>query len=107
MRLDIFLKKSRLIKRRPVAKQMCDQGAVQVNGAVAKPGTRMAVGDLLLIANARRLVEVRILELPSGNVPRARAAQLYDVLRNERCEVDILDWFDDEDDDFEGGFHGT
>lgn len=97
MRLDIFLKKSRLIKRRPLAKKMCDEGMVQVNGRVAKAGTKLLVGDTIAIDSASRLVEARIEELPGGNVRKDRAAELYSVLKNERKQINILDWFDDDE----------
>lgn len=45
MRIDKFLKNSRLIKRRTIAKDACDQGKVLVNGREAKPGTEVSVGD--------------------------------------------------------------
>ncbi|MBO4236142.1 MAG: RNA-binding S4 domain-containing protein [Firmicutes bacterium] len=49
MRLDKFLKNSRIIKRRTVAKEACDGGRVYVNGRVAKPGTELEVGDKIYI----------------------------------------------------------
>lgn len=49
MRLDKFLKNSRIIKRRTVAKEACDGGRVSVNGRVAKPGTELEVGDKIHI----------------------------------------------------------
>ena len=50
MRIDKFLKNSRLIKRRTVAKDACDQGRVSVNGKPAKAGTEVKVGDIIHIA---------------------------------------------------------
>lgn len=99
MRLDLFLKKSRLIKRRSVAKQMCDNGLLQVNGKIAKAGTKLKVGDTLLVDSATRLVEVTIAILPEGNVRKEHAATLYTLLRNETKKFDITDWFNDDDDD--------
>ncbi|WP_027390733.1 RNA-binding S4 domain-containing protein [Chrysiogenes arsenatis] len=99
MRLDLFLKKSRLIKRRSVAKQMCDNGLLQVNGKIAKAGTKLKVGDTLMVDSATRLVEVTIAILPEGNVRKENAATLYTLLRNETKKFDIADWFNDDDDD--------
>ena len=49
MRIDKFLKNSRLIKRRTVAKDACDQGRILVNEKIAKPGTEVKVGDIIHI----------------------------------------------------------
>ncbi|MCL6444789.1 MAG: RNA-binding S4 domain-containing protein [Alicyclobacillus sp.] len=79
MRLDKFLKVSRLIKRRTVAKEICDAGRIAVNGRVAKAGTELKVGDVLTIRYGPRTVEVRIEQLVDN--PRKEAAPtLYTVL---------------------------
>lgn len=79
LRLDKFLKVSRLIKRRPVAKDMCDAGKVEVNDRVAKAGTEVAVGDELAIRFGERVVRVRIREIKE-TVRANDAASLYDLL---------------------------
>ena len=53
MRLDKFLKLSRVIKRRTVANEVCSTGRVTVNGKVAKPGTKLKIGDIVSIMFAR------------------------------------------------------
>lgn len=79
MRLDKFLKASRLIKRRTVAKEVADAGRISVNGRTAKAGTIVAVGDLVSIRYAARLLEVRVLLLIEN--PRKEAAgEMYEVL---------------------------
>nr|WP_221270436.1 S4 domain-containing protein [Desulfurispira natronophila] len=95
----MFLKKSRLIKRRPLAKKMCDDGMININGRVAKAGHKLHVGDTLCVNSASRFVEVRIEEIPTGNVRKNQASELYHILKNERKQVNILDWFDDEEED--------
>lgn len=65
MRLDKFLKLSRLVKRRTVAAELCDLGAVQVNGKVAKAAHTVKVGDTLCLRFGSRLVQARILALPT------------------------------------------
>ena len=87
MRLDKFLQVSRLVKRRTIANTLCSKGAVSVNGHVAKAGKMLVVGDVIRLpgpapAAAEVHLEVseseyEILELPTGNVSRARAATLY------------------------------
>ena len=81
MRLDKFLQVSRLVKRRTIANTLCSRGAVRVNGHIAKAGKMLAIGDLICLSNSdgEEAVEpeYEVLELPSGNVSRARATTLY------------------------------
>lgn len=60
MRLDKFLKVSRLIKRRTVANDACDAGRVSVNGNVAKAGTKVKLGDVIEISFGNNDVKVEI-----------------------------------------------
>lgn len=64
MRLDLFLKMSRLIKRRSLAKEICDAGCVQINGRIAKAGAEVKPGDVLTVDIRDRLLRARILRLP-------------------------------------------
>lgn len=63
MRLDKFLKVSRLIKRRTVAKEACDAGRVLVNGKTAKASVKVKPGDVIEIQFGTRIVKVEVLEL--------------------------------------------
>lgn len=63
MRLDKFLKVSRLIKRRTVANDACDSGRVMVNGKQAKAGTKVKVGDILEIQFGNKTVKAEILKI--------------------------------------------
>lgn len=64
MRLDLFLKISRLVKRRAVARSLCDAGRVAVNGHESKPGKELRQGDVVeILFNAKR-VELEVLSLP-------------------------------------------
>ncbi len=83
MRLDVFLKVSRLIKQRSEAKEAVEDGAVTLNGARAKAGREVKVGDRIGIETERRRMEVEVLEIPSGTVAKARAAALYRVISSE------------------------
>ena len=76
MRLDKFLKISRLVKRRTVAKEMCDAGRVSVNYRPAKAGAEVKVGDTITINRTGRVVEVEVLELRE-NAPASQAAEMY------------------------------
>ena len=61
MRLDKFLKVSRLIKRRTIANEACDAGRVSINGKVAKASSTVKVGDVLEIAFGGKAVKVEVL----------------------------------------------
>ena len=63
MRLDKFLKVSRLIKRRTVANEACDAGRVLVNGSVAKASVNVKVGDIIEIQFGTRTVKVEVLDI--------------------------------------------
>lgn len=63
MRLDKFLKVSRLIKRRTVANEACDAGRVTINGNPAKASTNVKVGDVIEIAFGTKNVKVRVLDI--------------------------------------------
>jgi len=80
MRLDKFLKVSRLIKRRTVASSVSEMGRVLVNGKVAKPAKQLKVGDIIEIEylNGTKMVEVLI--IPIGNVSVQEAETLYKEL---------------------------
>ena len=76
MRLDKYLKVSRLIKRRTVANEACDAGRVLINGNVAKAGTNVKVGDKITIqfGNKETNVEVTAVE---DTVRKEEASELY------------------------------
>ena len=80
MRLDKFLKVSRLIKRRTVANEVSDMGRVFVNNNPAKPSKQLKEGDLIEIEYANRTVRVKILKIPHNNVSIQEAPTLYETL---------------------------
>lgn len=80
MRLDKFLQVSRLIKRRTLANQLCDGRHVQRNGHACRASTEVAVGDTLEIDYGWRRLQVRIDQVPAGQVGKAAATDLYTVL---------------------------
>jgi ribosomal 50S subunit-recycling heat shock protein len=77
MRLDKFLKVSRLIKRRTVANDVSDMGRVSVNGHSAKPAKQIKEGDVIEIEYSNRVVKVQVLNIPNGNVSIQEAPSLY------------------------------
>ena len=82
MRLDQFLKLSRLIKQRSVAKWACDAGRVLILGRKAKAGTVINVGDELTVSLRDRTLRVSVLALPTGNVSKEKARTLYEVIED-------------------------
>ncbi len=77
MRLDKFLKVSRVIRQRVRAKELCDQGAVEMNGRPVKAGYEVGEGDVLTITIGDRRMTIRIVRVPAGNVPKSGASELF------------------------------
>ncbi len=82
MRLDKYLKVSRIIKRRTVAKDVSENGRVWINGREAKPSSSIAVGDELKIQFGQKTLTVRV-DAVKDNPRKEEAAQLYTVLKEE------------------------
>lgn len=81
MRIDKFLKVSRLIKRREVAKELCESGFVEINGKAAKPSSEIEEGDELLLRLGKRRLKVKILGVrPFAN--KEQAGSLYEVIED-------------------------
>ena len=79
MRLDKYLKVSRLIKRRTIANEACDHAQVTVNGRPAKASYDVKVGDVLAVAFGERTLRVRVTEVREFT-KKAEAACMYEVL---------------------------
>ena len=79
MRLDKFLKVARVIKRRTLAKEVCDGGKVMVNGRVAKAGLEVKPGDQVELRVGSRSLSFEIVEIRE-TVPAKEAASLYKIL---------------------------
>lgn len=85
MRLDKFLKVSRIIKRRTLAKEISSEGRIEVNGRAAKASTALAVGDTLVIRFGRSIVTYEILEL-NEKAKKDETDRMYKVLNEEKIE---------------------
>jgi len=84
MRLDLFLKASRLCQRRTIAQKLCDAGVVFINDKPAKPAHLVKPGDEITIRRRERVTKVRVLALPAARqTSRNEASTLYEVLREE------------------------
>lgn len=79
MRLDKFLKVSRIIKRRTVAKEVADKGRIQINGRVAKSGSDVKIGDEMVIEFGNKTLKVRIDELKE-TTKKDEADSMYTIL---------------------------
>lgn len=79
MRLDKFLKVSRLIKRRTVANEACDAGRVRINGKVAKAGAEVKEGDIIEISFGNKEVKIRVLNVQE-TVKKEEAKELFEYL---------------------------
>ncbi len=89
MRLDLFLKATRLVMRRTVAQEMCEAGVVHINGAVAKSSRSVVVGDEIVLRRRDRLLTIRVLALPaSKQTSRADASTLYQIISDTNADDD-------------------
>lgn len=79
MRLDKFLKVSRIIKRRTVANEACDLERVSVNGKPAKPSKELKEGDVISIRFGDKEAKFRVLRVPEGKVSKSGSSELYEV----------------------------
>ena len=79
MRLDKFLKISRILKRRNVAKEACDGGKVSVNGKSAKPSHQLKIGDVVEISFGNGGIKFKILSLKE-TVKKEEASLLYEII---------------------------
>ena len=88
MRLDKYLKVSRLIKRRTVANEACDGGRVTVNGKVARASYDVKVGDVIALHFGERVLAVEVLDV-SETAGKSEASLLY---REENAQSTVLFW---------------
>ncbi|GIO58256.1 RNA-binding S4 domain-containing protein [Paenibacillus cellulositrophicus] len=92
MRVDKFLKVSRLIKRRTVAKDVSDQGRVLINGREAKPSSTVKVGDEITVQFGQKLVTVKVERL-AETTRKDEANSLYTLVKEEPIAKDNgLNW---------------
>jgi len=83
MRLDKYLKVSRIIRRRTVAKEISDAGRIEVNGRVAKSSTSLSIGDEIKIKFGNKLITIKVMQL-LDSTRKEDASQMYELLSEER-----------------------
>lgn len=89
MRLDLFLKATRLIARRTLAQKFCDAGLISVNNSAAKSSREVKIGDEIEIKRGNRLTTVSVLEVPEKKqVSKQDAVDLYRIISEEVLEED-------------------
>ncbi|WP_353094416.1 RNA-binding S4 domain-containing protein [Tissierella praeacuta] len=79
MRIDKYLKNARIIKRRTIAKEACEQGRVFINERQAKPGDEVNIGDMVKINFGNESLKIQVLDI-SDNVKKDNAIELYEKM---------------------------
>lgn len=85
MRLDLYLKTSRLVKRRIVARELCDENRVLVNGREARASKEIKPGDVIMLAFSSRRVEIEVLRIPD-KPKKSDAAPNFRIIAEHRLE---------------------
>lgn len=86
MRLDKYLKVSRIIKRRSVAKEVSDKGRIKVNGILAKSSTDLKINDTIEIRFGNKLLTVRVLEM-KDSTKKEDAVKMYEIVSETRIDL--------------------
>ena len=90
MRLDLFLKTSRLIVRRSLAQEFCDAGKIKVGGAIAKSSKEIKPNDEIEITRRNRITKLKVLEVPAQKqVSKMGASSLYEIVSEETIEEEF------------------
>ncbi len=82
MRLDLFLKWSRIIPRRTLAKETCDAGRVMVNDTEARAGREVHVGDIVTLQMPRRRLKIKILSIPAHAPSKEFSREMAEILED-------------------------
>ncbi|AKA71359.1 RNA-binding S4 domain-containing protein [Clostridium scatologenes] len=85
MRLDKYLKVSRIIKRRTVAKEACEGGRVSINDKIAKPSTEVKEGDIIEIRYASKALKAKIVNI-AQHVTKENAQAMYEIISGQEDE---------------------
>ena len=88
--MDRFLKLARIVKRRTVAQEMVDIGAVRINGRGAKPSAAVKTGDLLEVAFPNRVLALRVLTEDEGLLKRGQPC--FEVVEERRVDREEKPW---------------
>jgi len=83
MRLDKYLKVSRIIKRRTIAKEVADNGRIFINDRVAKSSTKLLVGDIISIHFGNKIVTIKVSELQEST-KKENAKNMFEIIEEKR-----------------------
>ncbi len=83
MRLDKYLKVSRIIKRRAIAKEVADNGRIMVNSRIAKSSTKLSEGDLIEIQFGNKIVIIKVLEL-RDSTKKEDSGKMFEIIEEKR-----------------------
>ena len=86
MRLDLFLKLSRIIPRRSLAQEICDHGSIAVNGSTAKSSRLIRAGDLIQWRQRHKVTTIKVEQIPRVRPGKADADALYLAVRTEDAQ---------------------
>ncbi|MDG3132929.1 RNA-binding S4 domain-containing protein [Streptococcus suis] len=87
MRLDKYLKVSRIIKRRTVAKEVADKGRIKINGILAKSSTYVKINDQIEIQFGNKVLTVKVLEI-KDSTKKEDALKMYEIISEKRIAID-------------------
>ena len=86
MRVDKYLKVSRLIKRRTIAKEVCDHEKITINGKISKPSAEIKVNDIISIKFGTKLITIKVLST-NEYTKKEESNLMYEILKEEKVEV--------------------
>lgn len=89
MRLDKFLKVSRIIKRRTIAKTVVDGGKAKLDGKVAKASTEVKISQILELEYYNKYFKFEILQVPLGNVTKDKTSELVKLIESKGIDINI------------------
>ena len=89
MRLDKFLKVSRIIKRRPIAKLVVDGGKVKLDVKVVKAAAEVRIGQILEIEYYNKYFKFEILQVPLGNISKDKTSDLVKLIETRGLDIEI------------------
>jgi ribosome-associated heat shock protein Hsp15 len=81
MRIDQYLKKTSIFKKRTEAKIMCERQLIKLNGRPSKPSTSVMIGDCIEIETPHGIKQMRVLQLPTGNVRKDQRGLYYEEIQ--------------------------
>jgi ribosomal 50S subunit-recycling heat shock protein len=84
---------ARIVKRRSLAKELCEKGAVKINGEIAKPSKQVSLGDVIEVDTLTKYLKVKVLKVPKGkNVSKKESRELVETLEEVKKDIrDIID----------------